>query len=127
MTRYLLHAVMAAALAYTPSYGLAQQRKDERLVEREHLRCLIENLDKYSVLNQEPLVIYLVICPETALTSASLEKLQRNSLPQPIGSNTPIENVLVVNKAELQCLTKYKSEAADKSSKYVKISKPYCN
>jgi hypothetical protein len=87
---------------------------------------VLDNIDRYSAMSQDPLVIYLVICPETTVTTAALEKLQRNSLPQRMGTNTPVENVLVVNKMELKCLLKYQPAVADKSTKFVKLNKPYC-
>jgi hypothetical protein len=108
--------------------AVAQIKQAERVVKREQLKCVIDHLKTYSESKEDPVIIYLSICPETTMTTDAIRKLQQNSLPNPgQGQAAPLETVLVLMKSELGCLSAYQVLANDRSQDLVHVRTPVCD
>lgn len=82
------------------------------MVGRDQAKCLFNNLPEYMDSGDEPVVIFLNVCP-TADRMEALAKLQQNNgaLPAgptimitPDGLERPVDDVIVYTQAELACL-----------------------
>jgi len=119
------------ALLLVWTYGgycaLAQDKQVERVVKREQLKCVIDHLKTYGESKEDPVIIYLSICPEVTMTPEAIRKLQQNSLPNPgQGQLSALETVLVLLKSELRCLGSYQALANDGSQDLVHVRIPIC-
>jgi hypothetical protein len=82
------------------------------LVNKDHLRCVIDNIDRYKSSPKNPVIIFLEICPETELTPEVLAGMVTNELPTIKGTPTPPdkpERHLSLRKADLGCLARFKN------------------
>lgn len=99
------------------------------LVERKHLKCVIDNLAKYEAEQTDPVFIFLEICPELRITAELLERLIRNELPdirsRRYKAGEP-ERVLPLTKAELKCISKYRELADDVSRSLIQLPAKLC-
>lgn len=91
------------------------------LVNRDHLRCVIDNIDRYKSSPQDPVIIFLEICPETELPPEVIAGSATNELPPIKGTLTPPdkpERHLSLRKAELGCLARFRNlvESATEST-----------
>lgn len=81
------------------------------IVNPDQASCLIENIEEYQVSEDEPIVIFLDVCPTVDRTEA-LRRMQKNNstLPGPRvyvledGSKKEADKVIVYSKDELECL-----------------------
>jgi hypothetical protein len=118
-------AVVLAWISVSTSVA-AQTDETERLVKREQLKCVLDHLQTYSASDEDPVIIYLSICPKTTMTRDGTSS--EDSLPTlGAGEITPVENVLVVLKSELPCLAAYRSLADDNSQDIVRVRTPICS
>jgi hypothetical protein len=81
------------------------------VVNPDQAACLIQNISEYQVSKDEPIVIFLDVCP-TVDRMEALRKMQKNSstLPGPRvyvledGSEKEADKVIVYSRDELECL-----------------------
>ena len=93
-------------------FSTAAHADENWTVNRNQAKCLFEHLPRYLESGDEPIVIFLSVCP-TVDRMEALAKLQQNNgaLPAgpsiiitPEGEERPVDDVIVYTKAELECL-----------------------
>lgn len=80
------------------------------VVSQSEAACLLKNLDAYLDIKDEPVVIFVRLCPETDMREA-MRRLQKNSSGLPSGPSVRItpdgaqfDEYLVYSRTELACL-----------------------
>jgi hypothetical protein len=112
---------------FDPSSSVGQS--DEKLVQREQLLCVLNNLPKYLAVRSNPVLIVLAMCPQAELSTEAIGKLTRDELPQPkVGKNDSnnIARFLVLSKADLNCLPKFRSTLNDNQGSIVRLPGNLC-
>lgn len=89
----------------TETAGLAAETT--LLVRPDRLTCLVENYGSYLASDEDPIVIFLEVCPRVTPTKAELLASATNSVPsvkQTDQSVVSADRIIALRPAELQCL-----------------------
>jgi hypothetical protein len=112
------------------SFPNCAAQTDEKLVPKDQLLCVLNNLDKYLAVQNNPVIIVLAACPNAELTTEVMERLTRDELPQPkVGRNNSAGSVarfLVLTKADLNCLSNFRVALNDRGDALFRLPKNLC-
>ena len=107
--------LLPAALAVVTLTGLTQAQDVSWRVSAADAECFLSNIDQYRRVTDDPVVIFIAVCPETDRQKA-IEKLQKNSGTGLRSSEDSQDGILVYTQAELDCLSKIYESVRGESS-----------
>ena len=108
-------ALTSKALAIATIFGTTSAIADTEsvLVDADHLACLLENIEAYLGEEDDPLMVFLPLCPETSPSlEETLEFAENSSLLVIKESETESTtlSVVLLTKEQLSCLKESSKE-----------------
>lgn len=76
------------------------------VVQRQQFACLVENAPNYLALSDDPLIIFMQICPRLSPTTDEMLAASTNGLPD-VTKRTPgvPDAIVILRRPELDCLS----------------------
>jgi hypothetical protein len=125
---YCLAAAVVACSA--PSQPVNAEEAPAHVFRKDQLRCVIDHLAKYESSPNDPVIIFLEICPDLTATPARLAKITKFELPTIAGTpdrQGKPERHLSIKKAELKCLLQYRPLVEGSDDSVVRIPATLCS
>ena len=127
-----LSCCLAATVVAYPALCAAANDEEAagHIFRKDQLRCVIDHLDKYEASPNDPIIIFLEICPDLTVTPARLAKSTKFELPTIAGTpdrQGKPERHLSIKKAELKCLLQYRPLVEGSDDSVVRIPAAICS
>lgn len=127
----ILCSLAATVVAYPALCAAANDEEATgHIFRKDQLRCVIDHLDKYEASPNDPIIIFLEICPDLTVTPARLAKITKFELPTIAGTpdrQGKPERHLSIKKAELKCLLQYRPLVEGGDDSVVRLPAAICS